>query len=94
MEDLKINGSFFLLISNSNEPSKTMRINPIVPKIGKIGFKFGTVIFNLLVINFTPKPKSNNKINEGIFVLEAEMSKTYANKSKTESVIMIGIVIC
>jgi hypothetical protein len=39
IEDLKIKGSFDLLISNSNEPSKTMRINPIVPKIGKIGFK-------------------------------------------------------
>ena len=36
IEDLRIKGSFDLFISNSNEPSKTMRINPIVPKIGKI----------------------------------------------------------
>ena len=28
-------GNFDLLSSNSNEPSKTISINPIVPKIGK-----------------------------------------------------------
>ena len=75
-EDLKIKGSFNLLISNSNEPSKTMRISPIVPKIGKIGFKFGTEIFRLSVMSFAPNPKSKSNITDGIFVLEAVMSKT------------------
>jgi hypothetical protein len=76
MEDLKIKGSFDLLISNSNEPSNTIRIKPIVPKIGNIGFKFGIEIFRFSVMSFTPKPNSSNKITDGIFVLKVVMSKT------------------
>ena len=75
-EVLKIKGSFNLMISNCNEPSKTMRISPIVPKIGKIGFKFGTEIFRLSVISFAQKPKSKSNITDGILVLEAVMSNT------------------
>jgi hypothetical protein len=65
-----------MLISNSNEPSKTMRIKPIVPKIGSIGFKFGTAMFRFSVRSFAPNPKSSSNITDGIFVLEAVMSNT------------------
>ena len=93
IEDLRIKGSFDLFISNSKEPSKTIRIKPIVPKIGSIGFKFGIEIFRLSVTSFAPNPKSKSNITDGIFVLEAVMSKTYANKSKIEIVIINCIVI-
>ncbi|GEM_PF-3899997 len=32
------------LSSSSSEPSKTIRIRPTVPKIGKITLRFGTMI--------------------------------------------------
>ena len=93
IEDLRIKGSFDLFICNSNEPSKTMRINPVVPKIGKIRFNFGTGIFRLSVTSFVPNPKTKSNITAGIFVLEDVISKTYANNSKIEIVIINCIAI-
>lgn len=69
-------GSFDLFISNSSEPSKTIRIKPMVPKIGKIGCKLGTEISRFSDKTFVPNPKSSSKITDGIFVLEAVISKT------------------
>ena len=71
---LKTRGSFDLFISSSREPSKTISINPTVPNTGKIGFKSGMFIFNLVEISLTQNPKISNKITEGILVLEAVMS--------------------
>jgi hypothetical protein len=39
--DLPITGNFCLFNSNSREPSSTISISPIVPKMGKIDVRFG-----------------------------------------------------
>lgn len=93
IEDLKIKGRLLGLISNSNDPSSTININPIVPKTGKIGFKSGISIPKLEDKSLTPNPNNSKRITDGIFVLEADMSNTYAKINKTERVIIIETVI-
>lgn len=75
-EDLWITVSLDLLISNSNEPSNTIKIKPIVPKIGKIGFRFGIFNWKKVLACLVKKPNANNKITEGIFVFDDVRSKT------------------
>ena len=73
--DFFTKGSLDRVSSNSNEPSKTIKINPIVPKIGSTEVKFGISIPKKKEICLTPQPKDNSKITEGILVLEELMSK-------------------
>ena len=75
-EDLRIRGTLDLFISNSNEPSNTIRMRPTVPKIGKTGFKFGTEKGKPSDSCFAINPRTNNRITDGILVLEADISKT------------------
>jgi hypothetical protein len=93
MEDFNIRGSFCLLISSSKDPSNTINIKPVVPSTGKMGSKFGICSLKKLVVVLTTKPRRSSKITDGIFVLAADMSNKYAIKTKTQSAIMIGIVI-
>jgi len=73
-DDFLTNGSFERVSSSSNEPSKTIKISPIVPKIGRTDVKFGISIAKKAENCFTPHPKKSNKITEGILVLEELMS--------------------
>jgi hypothetical protein len=41
MDEIPISGNYDVFNSSSREPSKTIRINPIVPKIGKIVVRSG-----------------------------------------------------
>ena len=67
-------GSLDLVSSNSNEPSSTIKIKPIVPKIGKTEVKFGISILKKVDACFTPQPKKSNKMTDGIFVRDELMS--------------------
>jgi len=81
-----------LLTSSSKDPSKTISIKPTVPKIGKVLSKFGMSrlkkFANCLAIN----PNVSNKMTEGILVLDALMSNMYANKSKTQIMIIVVVI--
>ena len=63
----------------------------MVPKTGSMGFKSGITCPNELETCLTKNPNIKRRITEGILVLDEVMSKTYANKSKIESVIIIAI---
>lgn len=73
--DLATNLIFDLFSSISKDPSRTIRIKPIVPITGKIGVRSGIEILKKRVPNFTTQPKLNNKIMDGILVFEEVMSK-------------------
>ena len=75
-DDFLTKGNLDRVSSSSNEPSKTININPIVPKIGRTDVKFGISILKKLEICFTPQPKNNSKITEGILVRAELTSKT------------------
>ena len=73
-EVLPISGSFDLLISNSSDPSSTIRINPRVPNIGNTGFRFGSVTPKAATDKLTIQPRSSSIITEGIFVFAEVIS--------------------
>jgi hypothetical protein len=64
----------------------------MVPKMGSMGVKFGMESPKNWVNWLTPNPKLSNNITVGIFVLEAETSKTKANINKEQSVIINCVV--
>ena len=76
MKDFLMSEALDLFSSNSSEPSKTMSINPIVPKIGRSEVRSGILIPTKSENCFIPKPNSNNKITEGTFVFADVKSKT------------------
>src|SRR5690554_134845 len=88
MIDFSIKGNFDLLSSNSKEPSNTMTINPIVPRIGNNPLRLGTLILKISVICCKPHPKISNKITEGILVLDVVKSKIYAIIISTQKAII------
>jgi hypothetical protein len=57
--------NFDLLSSNSSEPSNTIKINPIVPKIGNVEVKSGISISNNNVVSLTNHPKTSNSMTDG-----------------------------
>ena len=73
-EDFRTNGNFERVSSNSKEPSKTIKINPIVPKMGKTEVELGISIAKKAETCFTPHPKNSSRITEGIFVRAELMS--------------------
>ena len=91
-EDFPTKGNLDLFNSNSSEPSKTINISPIVPKIGRIGVRSGIESSSRAELCLTAHPKTSSKITVGIFVLGELKSKTYAKRSSTQIVIIIGIV--
>ena len=74
-EDFLIIFNLDLFNSNSKEPSNTININPIVPKIGNIGIKLGIGMLKKIAPCFTHQPKISNKMTVGIFVLDELTSK-------------------
>ena len=60
---------------NSKDPSSTIKIKPIVPKIGSTGCKFGIGVCINLSICPTPNPRIRSIITEGILVFFALRSK-------------------
>lgn len=76
MKDFFTNENFEGFNSSSREPSNTIRINPIVPKIGKIGLRLGILIPTVVEICLTSHPSNSNKITEGTLVFEEVISKT------------------
>ena len=74
-DDFLINDSLDLLSSSSNEPSKTIKIRPMVPSIGNSGFKSGICMWNKSTVCFTIQPHSTRSMTEGIFVRAELMSK-------------------
>ncbi len=72
--DFLMMGSLDLLSSNSKEPSRTMTIKPMVPKMGNKPSKLGTLILKISVICCSPHPKISKRITEGIFVFEVVKS--------------------
>ena len=89
---LPTNFIFDLLTSNSKDPSKTINTKPTVPKIGKVLSKFGISKSKKLANSLATKPSISSKITDGIFVLDALISKIYANKSKTQKMIIIVVI--
>ncbi len=65
-----------LLSSSSKEPSSTIKISPIVPNSGNIAEKSESWMFKKSVVCLTTHPKINNKITDGIFVLDEVRSNT------------------
>lgn len=84
---------FDLLSSSSNEPSKTIKISPIVPMIGSNGVRSGMLKLKIVDACLTSHPESNNKITDGILVRGEVMSKKYANSKRTQNVIIMAAVI-
>jgi hypothetical protein len=93
MRDFPIIGSFFLLNSNSNEPSRTISISPRVPRIGKIAVRFGISIFKKTESCLIAHPNNKRIITAGILVFEDVKSKKYAIKNKQQMIIIIVVVI-
>jgi hypothetical protein len=91
---LVITGYFDLLISNSSEPSRTIRISPRVPSIGSIEERLGMGIEKKVVACFTSQPNSRSKITDGILVLEELISNTYARSNKRHREIITETDIC
>ena len=56
---------------NSKDPSSTIKIKPIVPKIGSTGCKFGIGVCINSSICPTPNPRIRSIITEGILVFFA-----------------------
>ena len=56
---------------NSKDPSSTIKIKPIVPKIGSTGCKFGIGVCITSSIWPTPNPRIRSIITEGILVFFA-----------------------
>jgi len=75
-EYFAIFGSLDLFNSNSREPSKTIKIKPIVPKNGKTGERLGIEISIIWLKCLTTNPKNRSNMTEGIFVLAEVKSKT------------------
>ena len=75
-DDFPTKGNLDFVSSNSNEPSRTININPIVPKIGKTEVKFGISIAKKVETCLTPHPNDKSKITDGIFVRAELTSKT------------------
>ena len=75
IDDFLTKGNLDFVSSNSKDPSKTIRISPMVPKIGKTEVKLGMSILKKVATCLTPQPKNNNKITEGILVRAELTSK-------------------
>ena len=91
-DDFPMYLSFDLLNSNSNEPSRTIRINPMAPRNGKIGDKSGTTMEKMPDACLTTQPRKSKRITDGTFVLEDVISKTYAKSKRILIVMIAGIV--
>jgi len=74
-EDVITTGSLDRFISNSNDPSNTINMSPIVPKTGSTIAKSGIEMSQKIANCFTPQPNMMSNITEGIFVFEELMSK-------------------
>jgi hypothetical protein len=75
MIDLPTNRNLEPLRSNSNEPSSTIRIKPMVPITGRTGVRSGIEILKKVVPCFTNHPKVSNNIMDGILVFDEVISK-------------------
>ena len=74
-EDFLTKDNLDRVSSNSSEPSSTIKIKPIVPKIGNNEVKFGISISKNVETCFAPQPKDKSKMTDGIFVLAELISK-------------------
>lgn len=82
-----------LFTSNSSEPSRTIKINPTVPNIGNVLSKFGMSSSKKLATCLAINPNVSNNMTEGILVLDALMSNMYANKSKTQNIMIVVVIV-
>lgn len=85
--------AFFLFNSNSNEPSRTISINPMVPRTGNIVVRFGISIFKKTESCFIAQPRNKRSMTAGILVLEEVKSKKYAIRNIMQMIIIIVVVI-
>src|SRR5690554_7175953 len=58
--------SLDLLNSSSKDPSRTITIKPIVPKIGSSPLRLGTLILKTSVNCCNPHPERSKRITDGI----------------------------
>lgn len=82
--------SLFFESSISITPSRTIRIKPILPRIGKIISMFGIFILMKLVSRFSTTPTIKRSSAEGILVFEAVKSNMY-DRSKRIHNIMVTV---
>ena len=92
-KELFSKGNLLLLSCNSNDPSNTMSIKPNVPSMGKMLEKSGSVTSKKVQSCWVVQPKSNNRITEGIFVIDADKSKIYATNKRIQIVDINNVVI-
>jgi hypothetical protein len=92
-DDFLTMGSLERVNSSSNEPSKTIKIKPIVPKMGSIDVRLGIEISKKEEACFTPQPKNSNRITEGILVFAEVISNMYAKSNKETIAMIIDVVI-
>src|SRR5690606_25402680 len=91
--DFPTNDSRERFNSSSSEPSKTIKISPMVPKTVSISDKSGIVSCKKSAPCFTAQPQASNNITDGILVRDAVTSKIYAKRSRMQIVIKIEVVI-
>lgn len=85
--------SLDLLNSSSKDPSRTITIKPIVPKIGSSPLRLGTLILKTSVNCCNPYPERSKRITDGIFVLDVVKSNMYAIIMSTQNAIINVFVI-
>ena len=90
--DFRIRGSFDLLSSSSRDPSSTIRIKPIVPKMGSSSDKLGMCKFKVSQIRRTAQPISSRSIAVGILVRFELKSRTYAISNNVQIVMMTSVL--
>lgn len=93
LSDLRMTTRFEWLRRSSREPSRTIKIRPIVPITGSKGEKSGSVIFKSIETWLVVQPNNSSSITDGILVLEELRSKMYASRISIQKVIIILIVI-
>jgi hypothetical protein len=92
-DDFLTIGSLERVNSSSKEPSNTIKINPIVPKMGKIDVRLGIEISKKEEACLTPHPKNSKRITDGILVFAEVISNMYAKSNKETIAIIIDVVI-
>jgi hypothetical protein len=87
--DFLITPIFDLSSLSSNDPSRTISINPIEPNTGNMGAKSGRWTFINPVSCCKTHPSNSNSMTEGILVLDDDKSNKYATSNNMQKEIII-----